>query len=152
MSAASTNSSTCPDASRHTGVRVFHLAAFAVMAALAVFLSEAEVAEDFDGIIVGGRRMPSSCVVRRMTGKPCPGCGTTRAMVLLFDGQVRAAAAVHPSAPWLGLWLVVQLAVRLTAAVAPAPFRRRWPLDLALSLATLGAASFVPIILRMLAG
>ena len=152
MSAASTNSSTRPGAARHAGVRVFHLAAFAAMAALDVFLSEAEVARDFDGIIVGGRRVPSSCVVRRTTGKPCPGCGTTRAMVLLFDGHVHAAAAVHPSAPWLGLWLVVQLAIRLIGVVVPAPFRRRWPLDLALSLATLGAASFVPIILRMLAG
>ena len=55
------------------------------------------------------------CPLRRFAGVPCPGCGSTRALVLLFRGEFAAAFAMNP------------LAVSLAAAV-PAwwlLFRRR---------------------------
>ncbi len=59
------------------------------------------------------------CPVRRFAGIPCPGCGSTRAAMLLLRGEFAAAAAMNP------------LAVALFA-LAPAWWlffrRRKWSL------------------------
>ncbi len=34
---------------------------------------------------------PSVCLVRRVTGRPCPGCGMTRALSRLAHGDLRGA-------------------------------------------------------------
>ena len=38
------------------------------------------------------------CPLKRLTGIPCPACGTTRACLLLLRGEVRAAFATQPFA------------------------------------------------------
>lgn len=38
------------------------------------------------------------CAVARLLHEPCPGCGMTRAMHLLFAGQVDASLRMHPLA------------------------------------------------------
>ena len=38
----------------------------------------------------------TSCWVRAVFGFPCPGCGSTRAAVALFRGNIKQAAAFHP--------------------------------------------------------
>lgn len=38
------------------------------------------------------------CPLKRLTGIPCPTCGTTRACLLLLRGEVRAAFATQPFA------------------------------------------------------
>ena len=55
------------------------------------------------------RRPPTLCVVRAVTGMPCPFCGGTTSTVALAHGDVRAAFAASPIAPlmlvafpWLG--------------------------------------------------
>jgi len=40
----------------------------------------------------------SSCPVARYLHAPCPGCGMTRAIDLLFHGDVAASLAMHPLA------------------------------------------------------
>jgi len=45
----------------------------------------------------------SICLSRRLFHLPCPGCGMTRAFVRLAQGDWRAAFALHPLAPFLGL-------------------------------------------------
>jgi hypothetical protein len=52
-----------------------------------------------------------ACLVRHLTGVPCPGCGMTRAMLFLARGDWRRAVLFHPLAPMvlaevLALWLV----------------------------------------------
>lgn len=39
------------------------------------------------------------CPLLRLTGVPCPGCGLTRACLLLAQGEVRAAIEFHAFAP-----------------------------------------------------
>lgn len=40
--------------------------------------------------------MPSVCVIRRVTGRPCPGCGMTRALSCLAHGDLRDAWRHNP--------------------------------------------------------
>jgi len=56
--------------------------------------------------------MPSVCVIRRVTGRPCPGCSMTRALSRLAHGDLRGAWRRNPRiivvAPLLiGVWLGV---------------------------------------------
>ncbi|HEU5199172.1 MAG TPA: DUF2752 domain-containing protein [Ktedonobacterales bacterium] len=34
-------------------------------------------------------RSPTVCIIRRVTGKPCPGCGMTRAVSCVMHGRFR---------------------------------------------------------------
>ena len=43
------------------------------------------------------------CLFKRLTGIPCPGCGTQRALVLLFQGKWYESLMMNP----LGILLVV---------------------------------------------
>jgi hypothetical protein len=45
-------------------------------------------------IVVPSYRCPTAALSHR----PCPGCGMTRAMFLLFDGHLGASLAMHPLA------------------------------------------------------
>ncbi len=42
---------------------------------------------------------PSGCMIKAVTGLPCPGCGLTRAYVALFHGHFRDAFFYHPLFP-----------------------------------------------------
>jgi hypothetical protein len=74
-------------------------------------------------------RLPSLCPVHALTGHDCPGCGMTRSLVLLAQGQVTASLRQHPfGAPILAwattaaflppLRIVRAEAVRFAAVVA----------------------------------
>lgn len=41
-------------------------------------------------------RMPTACVMRRLTGVPCPTCGTGRALHALLHGHIRESLCYHP--------------------------------------------------------
>lgn len=45
------------------------------------------------------RPLPSLCPIHRTTGHNCPGCGMTRAFVLLWRGQLREAIRSNPLSP-----------------------------------------------------
>lgn len=71
-------------------------------------------------VILGSVRMPELCLIHRATGRRCPGCGMSRAFVLLWRGQIREAVKLNPASPfvfatfiWLALGPVVSLARRL---------------------------------------
>lgn len=48
-----------------------------------------------------------SCTFRRLTGIPCPTCGTTRAALALLDFDIGAAFAVNPLATFAGVVFIV---------------------------------------------
>jgi hypothetical protein len=95
-----------------------------------------------------GHRVPEVCLSRRILGRPCPTCGLTRAVVLLLDGRVREARAMHRSAPWVALWLAAQIIWRVALALSGAHSRRLVVGDVVVSGATLLAATYLPLIFR----
>ncbi len=38
----------------------------------------------------------SACAISAVIGFPCPGCGSSRALVLLFQGRLKEALFMHP--------------------------------------------------------
>ena len=61
------------------------------------------------------------CMFANLTGLPCPGCGMTRAMKAMAQGQWSEALAFHPFSPF---FLLFGLLVFL-AAILPARLRAR---------------------------
>ena len=72
------------------------------------------------------------CPLKRLTGVPCPTCGTTRACLAMLRGDVRAAFALQPFAvalvsgvaPALLLWAAAAGRARVRAFLAAAFARR----------------------------
>jgi hypothetical protein len=90
--------------------------------------------------IVHIRQRPASlCLLRTLTGVPCPFCGGTTAAVRLGAGDVRGSLAASPIAlplllawPWLGLagpprWAASRR-VRLTAVAVVLAAAELWQL------------------------
>jgi len=55
----------------------------------------------------------SICMLRRVTGMPCPTCGATRSLRALGQGEVAAAVRFHPLGP---LYAAMMLAVMVRSA------------------------------------
>jgi hypothetical protein len=72
-----------------------------------------------------GAAVGSLCPIRAVTGRRCPGCGMTRACLLLSHGHALRATAMHP-AVWLWLALLArhtwsQYVRRMSGGVTPEP-------------------------------
>ncbi len=50
---------------------------------------------------------PTTCMFKTITHLPCPSCGTTRAMVLLVNGNMEASLLVNPFGVLLALAMVI---------------------------------------------
>ncbi|MBV9493544.1 MAG: DUF2752 domain-containing protein, partial [Acidobacteria bacterium] len=53
----------------------------------------------------------ATCLFRRVTGIPCPGCGFSRAFLALLRGDWGAVQRLHPLAPllaleWIAIWVI----------------------------------------------
>ena len=53
------------------------------------------------GVVIGFEYLhlnnPFECLVKMLTGIPCFSCGTTRAIMLLFEGKFHMAISTHPN-------------------------------------------------------
>ena len=59
-------------------------------------------------VILVSLRLPSwECPFLHLTGLPCPGCGLTRAIMLLLQGDVNASFRFHAFAPLFLLGIVM---------------------------------------------
>ena len=91
---------------------------FGPVLAVVVTTCAARLVEPSEGrIVVAGWTLPVLCPVRRLTGHRCPGCGMTRAVLLVLRGHIGEGARLHPLAPPL-------LAYVLLAARWGRPARR----------------------------
>lgn len=55
----------------------------------------------------------SACLLKRLTGVPCPSCGTTRGVLAMLHGHVAGALAWNPLFVPASLLIVALLAARL---------------------------------------
>lgn len=69
----------------------------------------------------------SACPFYVTTGVPCPGCGMVRAGLALLQGDVGAAAQLHPLIFVAGPILVLESAALALPAVASWRATWRWP-------------------------
>jgi Protein of unknown function (DUF2752) len=49
-----------------------------------------------------GRELPSVCLIRKATGRPCLSCGLTRGLAYLVRGRLRDAVRANPLSPVAG--------------------------------------------------
>lgn len=102
----------------------------------------------FGGMALFGWRVPEACLLKAMTGRPCPGCGTARSVVLATQLRLRESAEMHPSGLYVAAWLAGQALVRALLVVVRPASRRVWIADLVISVATLAAAANLPWMLK----
>jgi hypothetical protein len=64
------------------------------------------------------------CGFARIFHMPCPGCGSTRAMLALASGDLHALVRYNPLAPFMTLLVVVLAGQALASVLATGTFRR----------------------------
>ena len=64
---------------------------------------------------------PPMCLSQLLLGVPCPGCGLTRSVACLLQGDLRASLAFHPLGWLAGLVIVFQIPYRLWLIFVPRP-------------------------------
>jgi hypothetical protein len=62
------------------------------------------------------------CAFFRVTGLPCPGCGLTRACLLLLKGEVQASIKFHAFAPIFILFIALLITCTLMPRTLIEPF------------------------------
>ena len=86
-----------------------------VIAAAAPILTAAVlVLKDF---ILGLKRYLPDCTFNTVTGYLCPGCGNTRSLTYLLNGDILSALRCNVTIPFLGTLLVL-LYIENAAAIA----------------------------------
>ena len=75
------------------------------------------------------RTTPTICLVRRMTGRPCPACGMTRSWQATTHGRLGEGFALHPLGP-LAAAAAAWVAVDDQAEARLARLDRRFPIAL----------------------
>jgi len=99
-----------PDHTVLPGERIFHglaAAALAVMFVGSLWPADVTAWPDTFSVPKGENTV---CMLRRMTGMPCPTCGATRSLRALGQGEVAAAVRFHPLGPlYAALLLVVMV-------------------------------------------
>lgn len=104
-----------PEAFRES--RRFNLIAFLALAGVILLMRQAEVPRGkLDQVVLCGRTLPGLCLTYRVTGRPCCGCGLTRAVVLAFDGRFDESRRAHRGGVWAAGWLIAQMIARLALA------------------------------------
>jgi len=90
--------------------RVLHgLAAAGLAAVFAASLWPVDVSAMPDTFSVPGEDSTTICLLRRLTGMPCPTCGASRSLRALGQGEPAAAVRFHPLGPLYAAMLLVVL-------------------------------------------
>jgi hypothetical protein len=95
------------------------LAALAIALALSRLLTPAKPGAP---LTLRGRELPSVCLIRHVTGRPCLSCGLTRGVAFLARGNVRDAVRANPLSPIVAAVAVGRALVALRRLVG----RRLW--------------------------
>jgi len=106
-----------------------------------------DVTPDGDGVSFFGLRLPETCNYKLATGSRCPGCGMTRSVVHVTQGDLAAAARQHPAGLWFAGWLVVQGAMRIAFAWQAPRLYRYWLIDVGAFLLSYTGVIYLPLLL-----
>jgi len=96
--------------------RAFNLLLGAVLIVIAVAPFLVEIPESGIGNRVVGVH-PPICFVRAHTGEQCPGCGLTRSVVALYNGDWALSRSYHPAGAVVVGVLLAELCLRLVPLV-----------------------------------
>ncbi len=55
----------------------------------------------------GDSGAPTLCLFKKLTGLPCPSCGTTRSLLALIDGHLVDSLLINPFGAALGLAMMI---------------------------------------------
>jgi hypothetical protein len=77
------------------------LSAAGVLLASAALAVAGEQPAPGEPLVAFGRPLPDLCPIHRATGHRCPGCGMTRALVLLWRGRPRQAIRSNSASPFV---------------------------------------------------
>jgi len=87
-----------------------------------------------------GANLPPMCMFRRVTGYPCPTCGSTRMVLAAAQGRIFEAAAYNPLMLFLAALAAVLLVLRVgfgRRIAWPTSVWGRWSLHAAILVAVL---------------
>jgi hypothetical protein len=114
-----TSSATCN--SRSLESRSYGVAAAAILLSSAALAATARwPGANQPLVVLGSARIPELCLFHRVTGRRCPGCGMSRAFVLLWRGRIQEAIRSNPASPFLFatlFWLALRPVVHPDADV-----------------------------------
>jgi len=90
-----------------------------------------------------------SCTFHRLTGVPCPTCGTTRTALAILDGDIVGAVLINPLAALAGIVFIVGglMAIPWLLFRWPVPsFGLRWTPTWTVALVAVVAANWAYVI------
>ena len=98
--------------------RILDLLVAGILTALLALAAVANL-EPCGRLAIAGRTVGDTCTFHRHTALNCPFCGTSRSMVVLFDGRIRDSLRFHP------LGVCIASAFALTAVTVVIAAARR---------------------------
>jgi len=139
-----------PDRRVRPGDRVFHALVAAALVAVAVaslWREDVSALPPTFGVLE--KDCGSVCMLRRMTGMPCPTCGATRSFRALGQGAWREAVAFHPLGPVYAAMLLVVLVRSAGVVLAGREWLNRAVGVLLWMLPVVGLATLAVYVVRM---
>ena len=70
-------------------------------------------------LLVIANALPHFCLFDKITGVPCPFCGTTRALCELLKGNIAQASQLNLSSLFVASFFVSQIPLRITSLYKP---------------------------------
>jgi uncharacterized protein DUF2752 len=86
-------------------------AALALAAVVGIASRVVEPRGPREPLTLGGRPLPSMCLIHHLTGHRCPSCGLTRGVIYMARLEVRNALRANWLAPFVALSIVGRVAV-----------------------------------------
>jgi hypothetical protein len=97
---------------------LYHVVVLAICTGVIVLAFLLSVRQETQVLMpVLGTPLPELCMMKRMTGWGCPGCGMTRCFISLAHGDVRAALHYNPAGFLLFAMMAFQIPFRLMQLV-----------------------------------
>ncbi|HLE21464.1 MAG TPA: DUF2752 domain-containing protein [Vicinamibacteria bacterium] len=90
-----------------------HLVILAACGSILLFALLFRPVEPGDSLRIGGTPVPNVCIMKQVSGLPCPGCGLTRSLVAAANGEWARSLSHHRIGILILAYLVLQSVGRL---------------------------------------